>query len=80
MRGLFRIHITPHGEVAARAFRLEDSVFRAEVQREGDPLAAVRGVSLPSLEEAWQHAEATVVSLFPHDCGAMHCGAALQRG
>jgi len=55
-------------------------VFRAEVQREGDPLAAVRGVSLPSLEEAWQHAEATVVSLFPHDCGAMHCGAALQRG
>ena len=76
MIGLHRLHRTPQGLVDCRAFRLERAAYRAEVQRQGDPLTLVPGATFESLEEAWESAERRVMHQFPHDCTEMGCSAA----
>lgn len=78
MRGLYRTHRTPTGLVDSRAFRLETAAYRAEVQRQGDPLNAVPGATFESLEEAWRGAEHRLLNHFPHDCAQMGCGSIEQ--
>lgn len=68
MQRLRRVHRTPQGNVETRAFRLEDHAWRAEVQRDGDPITAVPGTTCASLEDAWRVAEHLVQRHFPHDC------------
>ena len=80
MRGLHRTHRTPEGLVDSRAFRLEDAAYRAEVQREGDPLNAIPGATFDSLEEAWHGAEGRLMNRFPHDCLMMGCGSKRELG
>jgi hypothetical protein len=72
--GRRRLHRTPHGAVDSRAFRLERDTFRAEIQREGEPLAVAPSAVHGTLHDAWQWAECVVQSRYPHDCEAMQCG------
>ena len=73
MISLHRLHRTPQGLVACRAFQLEHAAYRAEVQREGDPLTLIPGATFESLEEAWESAEQRIMHHFPHDCAEMGC-------
>ncbi len=73
MSGYSRIHVTPEGLVHSRAFRVEHRSYRAEVQREGEPLKATSGVTCETLEEAWDWSEQVVHFRYPHDCREMDC-------
>jgi hypothetical protein len=59
--------------VHSRAFRIEHHTFRAEVQREGEPLASTSGVLCETLEDAWRWSEQVVHVRYPHDCREMDC-------
>lgn len=72
--GRRRLHRTSHGVVDSRAFQLERDTFRAEIQREGEPLAVAPSAVHGTLQDAWQWAERVVQARYPHDCEAMRCG------
>ena len=72
--GRHRIHRTPLGVIASRAFQLERDTFRAEIQRDGEPLPAAPGAIHGTLHAAWEWAESIVQTRYPHDCEAMQCG------
>ena len=72
--GRRRLHRTSLGLVNSRAFQLERDTFRAEIQREGEPLAAAPSAVHGTLQDAWQWAEEVVQARYPHDCKAMNCG------
>jgi hypothetical protein len=73
-----RLHRTSLGVVDSRAFQLERDTFRAEIQREGEPLAGAPSAVHGTLQDAWQWAERVVQTRYPHDCEAMHCGQTLR--
>jgi len=73
-----RLHRTSLGVVDSRAFQLERDTFRAEIQREGEPLAGAPSAVHATLQDAWQWAERVVQTRYPHDCEAMHCGHTLR--
>jgi hypothetical protein len=79
MHGRRRLHHTSLGLVDSRAFQLERVTFRAEVQREGEPLAVAPATIHPTLEDAWHWAESSVQSRYPHDCDEMGCNEGQQR-
>ena len=72
--GRRRLHRTSLGVVDSRAFQLERDTFRAEIQREGEPLAVAPHAVHGTLRDAWQWAERVVQTRYPHDCEAMNCG------
>ena len=73
MSGHRRLHRTPRGVIDSRAFQLERDTFRAEIQREGEPLSAAPSATHKTLRDAWQWAERSVQSRYPHDCEEMCC-------
>ena len=73
MSGHRRLHRTPCGVIVSRAFRLEHETFRAEIQREGEPLAVAASAIHKTLRDAWLWAERSVQAQSPHDCDEMQC-------
>jgi hypothetical protein len=74
MTGRRRLHRTPRGIIDSRAFQLERDTFRAEIQREGEPLAVGPGTVHTTLRDAWIWAERSVQNQYPHNCDEMSCG------
>jgi hypothetical protein len=73
-----RLHRTSLGVVDSRAFQMERDMFRAEIQREGEPLAVAPSAVHGTLHDAWQWAEDVVQTRYPHDCEEMHCSHTLR--
>jgi hypothetical protein len=73
-----RLHRTSLGVVDSRAFQMERDTFRAEIQREGEPLAVAPSAVHGTLHDAWQWAEAVVQTRYPHDCEEMRCSHTLR--
>ena len=74
MVGHRRLHRTARGIIDSRAFQLERDTFRAEIQREGEPLTGAPSAIHTTLRDAWRWAERSVQSQYPHDCDEMCCG------
>jgi len=68
-----RLHRTSGGIIDSRAFQIEHDTFRAEIQREGEPLAFAPSTTHKTLHDAWRWAEGLVQIRYPHNCDEMCC-------